>query len=61
VPFYRLYFLDLKDHIHNVAELECRDDTHAVETAQARHDGRPMELWLRDRLVWRFEARASGR
>ena len=56
MPVYRLYFLDLKDHIHNALELDCGDDAHAIETAAAQRDSRTMELWLRDRLVQRFEA-----
>jgi hypothetical protein len=57
VPDYRLYFLDLDNHIQSVLELDCRDDAHAAETAEGHRDRRAMELWLRDRMIQRFEAK----
>lgn len=56
---YRLYFIDGGGHFRQVVELDCRHDNHAVETAEEHRDGRPMELWRRDRLVKRFEASAE--
>jgi len=52
---YRLYFLGAGDHIRHVVVLECPDDEAAIALAESHHDGRTMELWLRDRLVKRFE------
>jgi len=54
---YRLYLLDHAGHIRGPAvEITAKDDDAAIETAVAQGDG-DMELWQRDRLVQRFEAR----
>ena len=54
---YRLYLLDHAGHIRGPAlEITARDDDAAIEAAIARGDG-AMELWQRERLVERFEAR----
>lgn len=60
MPDYRLYFLDERGHIGGVVELACADDDEAAERAQAHSDGRPMELWRRDRQVRRFSSDSSG-
>jgi hypothetical protein len=51
---YRLYFLDDAGHIQGVVEFDCADDAEAVVQAEGYDDGRPMELWRRDRLIRRF-------
>lgn len=53
---YRLYFLDGDGHIRSVVELDCADDAEASAQAESLGDGRPMELWRRDRWVCRFSA-----
>lgn len=57
---YRLYFIDARGHIGGVVELACADDEEAAERAQTYSDGRPMELWNRDRQVRRFAANDSS-
>ncbi len=53
---YRLFFFDLAEHIRQWAVIECDDDDQAIRLAAEKADGRPMELWLRDRLVHQFAA-----
>lgn len=53
MAYYRLYFLDGHSHIRHAVELECEGDEAAIEIALAQSDGRAMELWNRERLVWR--------
>jgi hypothetical protein len=54
MPNYRLYFMDQGGHIGGVVEMACVDDEEATDLARAHHDGRPMELWLRDRKIGAF-------
>ena len=54
MPDYRLYFLDLAGHIRGVVELACADDDEATQRARLYGDGRPMELWNRERPVRTF-------
>lgn len=54
---YRLYLLDHAGHIRGPAvEITAADDAAAIEAAADKGEGL-MELWQRDRLVQRFEAR----
>jgi len=54
---YRLYLLDHAGHIRGpAAEIRASDDAAAIEAAADQSEG-SMELWQRDRLVQRFEAR----
>jgi hypothetical protein len=53
---YRLYFLDDAGHIRGVVELHCPNDGEAIALAETHGDGRPMELWRRDRWIRRFSA-----
>lgn len=53
MPYYRLYFIDGSGHIRHAVELECADDDAARAQAMKHADGRVLELWNRDRLVWR--------
>lgn len=59
MPYYRLYFLR-DEHIRHVVELDCVDDLQAIDTVADHADGRTMELWRREILVRRFEARAPA-
>jgi len=57
VQTYRLYLLDSVGRIHRPAiEIMAADDDSAVEQAAA-HGESAMELWHRERLVQRLEAR----
>ena len=53
MPFYRLYFLDLSDHIRGMKEFNSPDDTTAVQFADRNANGTAYELWELDRLVVR--------
>jgi hypothetical protein len=53
VTYYRLYFLDNARHIRQAVELQCDTDEEAIAEAKAKADGRELELWNRERLVWR--------
>jgi hypothetical protein len=48
---YRLYFLDDNGRIRDAAEFECDGDEEALSQADARCDGRAMELWSGTRVV----------
>ena len=51
---YRLYFLDGDGHILKSHEFEVKDDATAIRLAEGWREGRPMELWSRDRKVKRW-------
>lgn len=54
---YRLYFMDrFSGHIDNRREFIADGDAEAVAIAQRWHDGNPMELWLGDHKLKRWEA-----
>ncbi len=50
---YKLYLLDRHDRIQSAIELQCDDDTDAIQLARSLLDG-PMELWEGPRIVRRF-------
>lgn len=52
---YRLYFIDGAGHITTSHEFFADNDQPAVKISEGWQEGRPMELWCRDRLVkgWR--------
>jgi hypothetical protein len=54
---YRLYFLDDNGRIRDAAEFECDSDDEALAQADARCDGRAMELWSGVRVVRRIAKR----
>ncbi len=56
---YRLYFLDRNDHIRHALDIECQDDTEAIELVEGHRDGRTMELWQGARRVARIEGDGS--
>jgi hypothetical protein len=56
VATYRLCFGDAFGRICSGIALQCRDDEHALELIEQYDDGREMEVWQDDRLVWRFAA-----
>ena len=57
--YYRLYFMDpFSGHIDHFREFEADDDMAALEIAQSWSDGRPMELWSRNRKVRRWDSPA---
>ena len=59
---YRLYFMDrFSGHIDNRREFLADGDAEALATAQGWHDGSPMELWVGDRKLRRWEAEPLAR
>lgn len=53
---YRLYFMDrFSGHIDHVREFEAADDGAAITTANAWHQGGPMELWSRHHKLKRWD------
>jgi hypothetical protein len=59
VAYYRLYFLDENGHIRHVKELACDTDSAAIALSDKHADGRALELWERERLVWRKDRASS--
>lgn len=58
--YYRLYFLDrFSGHIDQFREFEAEGDDAAVALAELWSDGRPMELWSRERRLKRWESRQA--
>ena len=52
MPYYRLYFFDrFSGHIDHFREFDEDDDAAAIDLADGWNDGRPMELWNRERLL----------
>ena len=52
--YYRLYFMDSSQSlggISSVHEFHAADDAVAIRIAEAWREGRPTELWCRDRMV----------
>jgi hypothetical protein len=58
---YRLYVFDHTGHIRGVTVLNCDSDEEAAAYARSQSDGRPMELWNRDRPIRRFDIEAVRR
>jgi hypothetical protein len=55
--YYRLYFMDrFTGHIDHFREFEAEDDDAALGIAEDWREGRPMELWNRQRKVKRWDA-----
>jgi hypothetical protein len=54
---YRVYVLDDADHVKDRIELDCADDSAAIEYAKQYIDGHDIELWQRDRRIARFDTR----
>jgi hypothetical protein len=48
---YRVYIVGSDGHFFNSVELECADDTEAMERAKQFVDGHDVELWERHRMV----------
>lgn len=58
--YYRLYYFDrFSGHIDHFREFEAEDDAAALALADRWTDGRPMELWNRERRLKRWEQALS--
>ncbi len=55
MPYYRLYY-KAGERIRDVLDFNCHDDPAALRQACASRDGRAMELWRLDRMLWTWEA-----
>jgi hypothetical protein len=56
MPRYRLYFINPGGRIEAAIDLDCQSDDQAIARSIEAADGRPMELWERDRRVKSFPA-----
>jgi hypothetical protein len=59
MPGYRAYVVGSDGHFINAFELECADDTEAMERAKQLVDGHDIELWQLARKITVFK-RPSG-
>ena len=55
MPDYRAYSVGSDGHFINAFELECADDTEAMERAKQLVDGHDIELWQRARKITVFK------
>ncbi len=56
MPYYRLYYFDrFSGHIDHFREFDAKDDATALALAEGWGDGRPMELWNRERRLRRWD------
>lgn len=55
MPEYRVYIIGENGHFMRSEELECSDDTEAIETAKQLIDGHDIELWQRARKIAKFD------
>ena len=54
--YYRLYYFDrFSGHIDHFREFEAEDDGTAIGIAESWTDGRPMELWNKERRLKRWD------
>jgi hypothetical protein len=61
MPAYRVYFLDLADHVKGPPVIvRCADDHEAMQQARRYLDGKPVEVWLDGTLVGRLEPDDGG-
>jgi hypothetical protein len=54
---YRVYIIGSDGHFLKAIQLDCRDDSAAIESAKQFIDGHDIELWQRDRRIARFDSR----
>jgi hypothetical protein len=61
MPYFRLYYFDrFSGHIDHFRDFDAADDVAAVGVAERWNDGRPMELWNRERRLKQWESASSG-
>ena len=54
--YYRLYYFDrFSGHIDHFREFEAENDAAALVLAERWSNGRPMELWNRERRLKRWD------
>jgi hypothetical protein len=57
---YRVYVLDNDDHITARVELDCADDSAAIEYAKQFVNGQDIELWQGDRRIAKLDRKSEG-
>jgi len=58
--YFRLYYFDrFSGHIDHFREFEAESDSAAIGQAERWGDGRPMELWNRERRLKHWDSVAS--
>jgi hypothetical protein len=55
---YRIYVIGRDGRFEKAIQLDCLDDSAAIESAKQFTDGHDIELWQRDRLIARFDPHA---
>ena len=54
--YYRLYYFDrFSGHIDQFREFEADSDSAAIDLSERWSDGRPMELWNRERRLKQWQ------
>lgn len=59
MAYYRLYFFDGSDRIHQFREFELNHDLLAIQQAAEWRSNVAMELWTGTRMVRRWDCLAS--
>jgi hypothetical protein len=54
---YRVYIIGDDDRIVERIDLNCADDSAAIEFAKQYINGKDIELWQRDRRIAHFDTR----
>ena len=57
---YRAYTVGLDGRYIGFTELDCADDSEAIEVAKQLNGGRDIELWCGDRFVVRINYKSSA-
>jgi hypothetical protein len=52
---YRVYVVGKDGHFIKSIDLNCTDDSAAIESAKQLIDGHDIELWQRDRHIAKFD------
>jgi hypothetical protein len=53
---YRVYVIGSDGRFVRAVNLDCADDSAAIESAKQFIDGHDIELWQRDRRIARFDS-----
>ena len=59
MPDYRAYIIGRDGHFTKAIDLDCADDSAAIESAKQLINGCDVELWQRDRRIARFDTRPT--
>jgi hypothetical protein len=54
---YRAYIIGRDHRVQKAEDLTCSDDEEAKKAAERFVDGHDVELWQRDRMIAKFEAK----